>query len=149
MLSHVSDTRLRAELDRRAASFAAPAADPRAIYRWCEQWSATLCSLRKGFDGDLDFYLLLLVFLQSEMARGLRTPTLPGGDLRETGPRGLNALSISQICSVPRETTRRKLGRLVEKGYLTLDQDGLFYLTDRYRPADAVKDIGVLMDFAR
>ena len=149
MLPQVSNISLRAELGGASGCYAAPATDPRTVYRWCEQWAATLCNLRKGFDGDLDFYLLLLVFLQSEMARGLRTSAMRGEDLREIGPRGLNALSVSQICSVPRETTRRKLGRLVEKGYLTLDPDGLFYLTERYRPADAVKDIGVLMDFAR
>jgi hypothetical protein len=125
-------------------------ADPRLVYRWCERWTSTLCVLRKSFDGDLDQYLLLFVFIQSEMARSLRglSAVARRDGFRESGPRGLNALSVAQICGVPRETTRRKLGLLVKKGYLAVHQDGLLYLTDLYRPADAVGDLGSLMDLA-
>ncbi len=122
--------------------------DARLVYRWCERWTATLCGLRKTFDGDLDQYLLLFVFIQSEMARGLRQPSSASRreGFLDSGPRGLNALSIAQICGIPRETTRRKLAVLVKKGFLVHHADGLLYLTDRYRPADALGVLGGLME---
>jgi len=131
----------------RSSSDAGRTGDPRMVYRWCERWNATLCGLRKTFDGDLDQYLLLFVFIQSEMARGLRQPSSARREgFLDSGPRGLNALSISQICGIPRETTRRKLAALVKKGFLVHHTDGLLYLTDRYRPADALGALGGLME---
>jgi hypothetical protein len=46
--------------------------------------------------------------------------------------RGLNALSLSDITQIPRETTRRKLLALAERGYLVREEDGLFVLGDLY-----------------
>ena len=47
-------------------------------------------------------------------------------------PRGLNALSLSEITGIPRESARRKLLILAANGYLNRDADGLFTLGDRY-----------------
>ena len=46
--------------------------------------------------------------------------------------RGLNALSLADITQIPRETTRRKLLALVERGYLVREPDGLFTLGEAY-----------------
>ena len=46
--------------------------------------------------------------------------------------RGLNALSLSEITGIPRESARRKLLLLAANGYLHRDADGLFTLADRY-----------------
>ena len=104
------------------------------FYRWGGQLSATLIRIRGRFQGDLDQYLLYLVFLLAELsqqvaaaeaaARGARPPTQK--------PRGLNALSIADITRVPRETTRRKLQALQEGGYLVRGPDGLYYLGEEY-----------------
>jgi hypothetical protein len=106
----------------------------RFFYRWGGQLSSTLIRIRSRFDGDLDQYLLYLIFLLAELAqitaradteaRGYR----PGSDVR----RGMNALSLSDITRIPRETTRRKLQLLVESGYLTRGETGLYYLGDQY-----------------
>ena len=99
-------------------------------YRWCQRWTESLTRLRRQFDGDLDQYLLLLVFEQGEIAR---TITGLEGSLRNDRsgrlePRGLNAMSIADICGIPRETVRRKLKRLIARDAVTLGADGLYYL---------------------
>lgn len=106
-------------------------------YRWCQRWTESLTRLRGQFDGDLDQYLLLLVFEQGEIAR-----TLAGleGALRKDcpgrpEPRGLNAMSIADICGIPRETVRRKLKRLIARDAITLGADGLYYFAMNAGPA--------------
>lgn len=127
-----------------AAKSGTPAGEPspgyleqdvtRFFYRWGGLLSSTLIRIRGRFQGDLDQYLIYLVFLLTELdqlvaareaeARGLRP--------RPISRRGLNALSISDITRIPRETARRKLHALNASGYLVRDLEGLFYLGDRY-----------------
>jgi hypothetical protein len=106
----------------------------RYFYRWGGLLSSTLIRIRGRFQGDLDQYLIYLVFLLTELdqlvaareaeARGLRP--------RPISRRGLNALSVADITRIPRETARRKLHALNASGYLVRDLEGLFYLGDRY-----------------
>ncbi|WP_374573494.1 hypothetical protein [Phenylobacterium sp.] len=101
----------------------------RFFYRWGGHLSATLVRVRARFDGDLDQYLLYLVFLLSELQQTIAA----GGPSRSFAPRrGLNALSLSDITQIPRETARRKLLALADRGYLLRDEQGLFVLGDRY-----------------
>ena len=86
-------------------------------YRWCQKWTEVLTRLRRDFNGDLDQYLMFLVFKQDEMATTL-SALRTGGDNpapvdREL--RGMNAMSVAEICGIPRETARRTLNRLVER----------------------------------
>ena len=99
----------------------------RLFYRWSGQFSAVLVKTRARFDGDLDQYVLYLTFLLSEMADNLNGE---GGARRPQ--RGLNALSLSEITGIPRESARRKLLLLAANGYLNRDADGLFTLGNRY-----------------
>ena len=55
--------------------------------------------------------------------------------------RGLNALSLSEITQIPRETARRKLLALAERGYLNRDDEGLFTLADRYGMDEFFSDL--------
>lgn len=97
----------------------------RLFYRWGGHLSSALIRIRAQFDGDLDQYLLYLVFLLADLSQSM-------GPTPQAGRRGLNALSLSDITHIPRETTRRKLLALVDRGYLVRDDDGLFLLGDRY-----------------
>lgn len=99
-------------------------------YRWCQKWTEALARLRQDFNGDLDQYLLFLVFKQSEMAKTLSTFREMGhGDLCDPRQsRGLNAMSVAEICGIPRETARRKLKRLIERKIILMGPDGLYYL---------------------
>lgn len=100
----------------------------RFFYRWGGHLSATLIRVRSRFDGDLDQYLLYLIFLLSELSDSL-SASPPRTFARR---RGLNALSLSDITQIPRETARRKLLALADQGYLVRDDDGLFMLGERY-----------------
>jgi hypothetical protein len=99
------------------------ALDDSGFYRWSQRLSARLIDLRRDFGGDLDLFLLQLVFVQAEMSRGLN---------RAARRPGLNALSVADITEISRETTRRKLRLLAEGGFLKRGPDGLHYLSERY-----------------
>ena len=102
----------------------------RFFYRWGGHLSTTLIRVRSRFDGDLDQYLLYLIFLLSELSDSMAgAASAPRTFVRR---RGLNALSLSDITQIPRETARRKLLALADQGYLVRDGDGLFMLGDRY-----------------
>ncbi|OYX31738.1 MAG: hypothetical protein B7Y99_09660 [Caulobacterales bacterium 32-69-10] len=100
------------------------------FYRWGGLLSSTLIRIRSRFRGDLDQYLIYLVFLLNDLSREISTRSLPAG--RRPEARGLNALSIAEITGIPRETARRKLQMLVAEGYVERAFDGLYYLGDRY-----------------
>lgn len=99
----------------------------RFFYRWGGHLSATLIRIRTRFDGDLDQYVLYLTFLLAELDE---TMNAAPGPVRP--PRGMNALSVSEITGIPRESARRKLLLLAANGYLHRDEDGLFTLGERY-----------------
>lgn len=99
----------------------------RLFYRWSGHFSSVLIRTRARFDGDLDQYVLYLTFLLSELADSINGEA---GAPRQS--RGLNALSLSEITGIPRESARRKLLLLAANGYLHRDADGLFTLADRY-----------------
>jgi hypothetical protein len=100
------------------------------FYRWGGLLSATLIRIRERFQGDLDQYLIYLVFLLDQLSRELAAKARPRGRLAEA--RGLNALSIAEVTGIPRETARRKLQMLVAEAYVERGLDGLYYLGDRY-----------------
>jgi len=102
--------------------------EARSFYRWSCQFSAALVHLRRRFAGDLDLCLLYMVFVQGEMARGLAATEALAKGRNPPPPRGLNALSVAEICGVPRETARRKLHALTARGLLSQGDDGLLYL---------------------
>ncbi|HEX4198410.1 MAG TPA: hypothetical protein VHZ26_13320 [Caulobacteraceae bacterium] len=106
----------------------------RFFYRWGGLLSSTLIRIRSRFDGDLDQYLLYLIFLLAELAQitARADAEARGHRPQPERRRGMNALSLSDITRVPRETTRRKLQLLVEHGYLTRGETGLYYLGDSY-----------------
>jgi len=102
----------------------------RFFYRWGGHLSATLIRVRSRFDGDLDQYLLYLIFRLPEISESMPAGPRPPRTFRRR--RGRNALSLADITQIPRETTRRKLLALVERGYLVREPDGLFTLGEAY-----------------
>ncbi|HTK35054.1 MAG TPA: hypothetical protein VL358_07170 [Caulobacteraceae bacterium] len=111
------------------ASFAYLEQDaPRFFYRWGGLLSSALTRVRARFHGDLDQYLIYLVFLLDDLGQELRSRSTG----RHLAPRGLNALSVADVTEIPRETARRKLQMLLATGYLERREDGLYYLGARY-----------------
>ena len=114
-------------------SLPAPLLEARQAYRWTSALADILTGLRRRFEGDLDLYLLFMVFVQAEMERvvsGRRGPSV-----------GLNALSVAAACGIPRETARGKLRRLTDAGWLRAGPDGLHYLSGK---ADGAGEYSVL-----
>ena len=140
-------------IDRECGSFApieanaAPSLlEAKRRYRWCQRWTEVLARLRRDFNGDLDQYLMFLVFKQDEMATtlsalktGADNPAPVDRELR-----GMNAMSVAEICGIPRETARRKLKRLVERKIIGMGPDGLYYLAPATIGANAVEDMAGL-----
>lgn len=106
----------------------------RFFYRWGGELSSILIRIRARFDGDLDQYLLYLIFLLGELSQMVAgAEALGRGETpRPRERKGMNALSLSDITLIPRETARRKLQQLVADGYLRREGEGLYFLGDRY-----------------
>lgn len=115
-------------------SFAA--ADGPGLYRWGQLLSSTLVRLRSKFDGDFDQYLILMVFVLTDLYRTSAVSARP-----TLKARGINVLSLADLTEIPRETVRRKLRALTECGYLVRGQDQLYYLSDQYEPDEFLLDL--------
>jgi hypothetical protein len=89
-----------------------------------------VCRLQRGLaEGDIDLAIIAgaaaLAATESLMRDAAMRRTFADistviGDLQ----RGCNALSIAAATGLPRETVRRKMGRLVEMGVLVRRDDG-------------------------
>ena len=104
--------------------------DRRRLYRWGGRFSVALVAMRARFGGDLDQYLIYLIFMLAEQAhrRAARSPVAAGPQSRIAGRiAGLNALSVAEITRIPRETVRRKLRAMVDQGHILRGEDGLYY----------------------
>lgn len=98
-----------------------------------------LVQLRKRFDGDLDLALILAV-IGSRTEAEQWTPELAElGQLtnrNEVGDKQLpiNIHSVAEYSGIPRETVRRKVGVLQEKGWITRGSDGHISVTRNAAP---------------
>jgi len=115
----------------------------RSYYRWGGHLSTALVRIRSKFDGDLDQCLLYLIFLLAELSESMPRGPRPPQTFRRR--RGLNALSLAEITQIPRETARRKLLALVERGYLVREGDGLFTMGDAYDASQFFDDLKPLL----
>ncbi len=119
--------------------------EARRRYRWFQKWTEVLTRLRQDFHGDLDQYLMVLVFKQDEMAATLSALANPRGAVSlDRDPRGMNAMSVAEICGIPRETARRKLKLLVERKIIGIGVDGLYYLAPATSEAKAIEEMAAL-----
>jgi hypothetical protein len=101
----------------------------RFFYKWGGHLSSVLIKLRRAFDGDLDQFLIYLVFMLTELARvrAMEEARAKGAERVISRTRGLNALSIADITRIPRESVRRKLAALTASDRVVRGDDGLYY----------------------
>lgn len=91
--------------------------------------TAFLISARSAFGGDLDLFLVLAVIGDRTFASGRVPPSLNfeefmSEDRAKLDPISLNTHSVSQFSGIPRETVRRKVQELVDRGWVERSEDG-------------------------
>lgn len=101
----------------------------RFFYKWGGSLSSVLVRLRVRYDGDLDQFFLHLVFMLTDLASANHAAEAKAKGAQNVivRRRGLNVLSLAEITRVPRETVRRKLAALAERGLVVREEDGLYY----------------------
>lgn len=101
----------------------------RFFYKWGGSFSAVLVRLRNRYDGDLDQFLIHLVFMLTELAsaNAVVEARAKGATTVIRRRRGLNILSLADITRIPRESVRRKLAVMADQGLVVREPDGLYY----------------------
>lgn len=91
-----------------------------------------LARCRRSFDGDFDLFLVFAVIGDCTYSRQHADPrhdyaAFAAGQIEAPRPVDINIRSIAEYTGIPRETVRRKINLLVEKGWVTRGADD--YLT--------------------
>jgi hypothetical protein len=93
-----------------------------------------LSRIYHAFDGDMVAAIVLGEIahrnVEAWLAEYENSEALLGDPTqRETLMRPCNALSIAEACGLPRETVRRKVATLVDRGYIYRSDEGFLFLT--------------------
>ena len=91
-------------------------------------FSNLLIALRQDFSGDLDMLLVLAVIGDRRLSRraspdALTYERIGQTAMREDATAAINALSISEYTGIPRETVRRKVNELMNRGWVSRDDN--------------------------
>lgn len=95
-----------------------------------------LIECRRTFDGDLDLFLVLAVIGERTYSQQHADPTMTYADFRDgrasaTRPQNINLRSIAEFSGIPRETVRRKIAELMNRGWIVRGEDGNLAATRR------------------
>jgi hypothetical protein len=89
-------------------------------YAFVRMLSEHLADTARVFGNDLELALILAVIGQSHLNALLTQPEPREGGLSY----GISALRVADVTGLPRETTRRKLGKLAERGWIEQGETG-------------------------
>ena len=102
-------------------------------------WPAHVSSLtqlmiacRRSFDGDLDMFLVMCVIGDRSFSARKVDPGMDYDGFRNasvTPPEDINIKSISDFSGIPRETVRRKVAQLADKGWVSRNAEGFVVAT--------------------
>lgn len=95
-----------------------------------------LIECRRAFDGDLDMFLVLAVIGERTYSQQHADPSLTYDDFKsgrasETRVRDINLRSIAEFSGIPRETVRRKIAALAERGWIERSADSSLVATHK------------------
>lgn len=95
-----------------------------------------LIACRRHFDGDIDLFLVLCVigdrtFAAQNVPTGMDFETWTAASASHVRPIEINVQSLSDYSGIPRETVRRKLSILLEKGWVERDARGFVTATTK------------------
>lgn len=95
-----------------------------------------LIECRRHFDGDMDLFLVLCVigdrtFSERDVPEGMDYTAWNAATSDDLRSGEINVQSIANYSGIPRETVRRKLGVLIDKGWVVRDERGYITATDK------------------
>ena len=95
-----------------------------------------LIDCRRHFDGDIDLFLVMCVIGDRTFSARHAPPEMTFDIWKDTSvadvrSEEINVQSLSDFSGIPRETVRRKLNILVEKGWVLRDENGFITATEK------------------
>lgn len=95
-----------------------------------------LIACREICDGDLDLFLVLTIvgertFTARDAPADMSHQDFVDGSVNQLQPAAINLQSIADYSGIPRETVRRKLHILQDKGWITKDERNFMTVTDK------------------
>lgn len=114
--------------------------------------TSRLRAMYQAYDGDLTLCLVLGEIASRNTERFYDERRGYSGALNANGQRQYlpcNALSISDVTGIPRETVRRKLAKLVELGWIEKTPEDMYVITDRIGSVFAAFDDSQTYDLMR
>jgi len=95
-----------------------------------------LVECRKACDGDLDLFLVMAIigertFSARNAPDAMSHEQFLSGKVGDVAPLAINLQSIADYSGIPRETVRRKVERLIEKGWVERDERRFVTATDK------------------
>ena len=111
---------------------------------------AYLLTAREVGGGDLDLNIILLMIA----VRAIEHPDFHKlsaaerlGEVSVFPTRGVNMSSIAESSGIPIETVRRKIGKLVRKGWVVQNGRNLHFTTKAYRELTTVREAREILAF--
>ena len=109
--------------------------------------------LRRDFGGDLDMMLILAIIGDRRFSRraegaDIAYERLGRTPVRQNGSPSINAHSIAQFARMPKETVRRKVAQLIERGWVVRDEQGDLRPTEK-AAADLHASTDATLDYLR
>lgn len=95
-----------------------------------------LVACRNACDGDLDLFLVLTIigersFTARNAPSGMSLEDFAVRPVSTVRQEAINLQSIADYSGIPRETVRRKLGVLMNRGWVRRDEHGFYAATDQ------------------
>jgi CRP-like cAMP-binding protein len=95
-----------------------------------------LVECRRAFGGDLDLFLVMTIigertFPARNAPADMSQTEFLHGHVDETKAAAINQQSIADYSGIPRETVRRKIETLIDKGWVHRDERKLLTATDK------------------
>lgn len=113
--------------------------------------TSRLRAMYQAYDGDLTLCLVLgeIASRNTERFYDERRGYQPAAFNGQKQYLPCNALSISDVTGIPRETVRRKLAKLVDLGWIEKTPDDMYVITDRIGTVFAAFDDSQTYDLMR
>ena len=113
--------------------------------------TSRLRAMYQAYDGDLTLCLVLgeIASRNTERCYAERRGSRPASCNGQRQYLPCNALSISDVTGIPRETVRRKLAKLVDLGWIEKTPDDMYVITDRIGTVFAAFDDSQTYDLMR